>query len=66
MHKLPQMNGYVKYFDSNNKYLNFLVHDKESLKKYNAIWDKISNVLKKGFDSEPVYDDTYDDTSKLK
>ena len=45
--KLPQMNGYVKYFDSNNKCMNFLVHNKELLKKYNAIWDKISNLLKK-------------------
>ena len=40
------MNGYVKYFDSNNKYMKLLVHDKELLKKYNAIWDKISNLLK--------------------
>ena len=45
--KLPQMNGYVKYFDSNNKYMNLLVHNKELLKKYNAIWYKISNLLKK-------------------
>ena len=46
--KLPQMNGHVKYFDSNNKCMNLLVHDKELLKKYNEIWDKISNLLKKG------------------
>ena len=44
--RLHQMNGYVKYFDSNNKYMKLLVHDKELLKKYNAIWDKISNLLK--------------------
>ena len=31
--KLLQMNGYVKYFDSNNKYINLLVDDKELLKK---------------------------------
>ena len=42
------MNGYAKYFDSNNKYMNFLFHDKELQKKYNAIWHKISNLLKKG------------------
>ena len=31
--KLPQMNGFAKYFDSSNKYINlFLVHDKEMLK----------------------------------
>ena len=27
--KLPQMNGCAKYFDSNNKYINFLIYDKE-------------------------------------
>ena len=48
--KLPEMNGYTKYFD-NNKYMNLLVHDKELLKKYNEIWDKVSNILKKGSDS---------------
>ena len=45
--KLPQMNGYVKCFDNNNKYINFLVHDKEVLNKYNKIWDKIKNFLEK-------------------
>ena len=53
------MNGYVKYFDSNNKYMKLLVHDKELLKKYNAIWDEISNLLKKYFDIEPVYNGKY-------
>ena len=28
--------------------MNLLVHDKELLKKYNEIWNKISNLLKKG------------------
>ena len=46
--KLPQMNGYVKYVDSNNKCMNLLVHDEELLKKYSEIWDEINNLLKKG------------------
>ena len=29
------------------------------LKNTIAIWEKISNLLKKGFDSEPVYDNVY-------
>ena len=50
----------VKYFDNNNKYNNFLVHDKDfTLQKYNEVWDKISNLLKTGFDSEWVYNDKY-------
>ena len=31
------MNVYVKYFDKDNKYINFLVNDKEILKKYSYI-----------------------------
>ena len=57
--KLPQMNGYIKYFDSNKKYMNLLVHYKELLKICKAIWDKISSLLKKKFDSELVYDNKY-------
>ena len=29
------------------------------LEKYNEIWDRISNTIKKGFDSEPVYNEKY-------
>ena len=29
------------------------------LQKYNEIWNKISNLLKKAFDSKPVYNDKY-------
>ena len=53
------MNAFAKYFDSNNKYMNILVYDKELLKKYNAVWDKINNLFKKEFDSKPVYNDKY-------
>ena len=55
--KLPQINGCVKYFNA-DKWMNLLVHDGELLKKYD-IWDKISNLLKTGFDSKTVYNDKY-------
>ena len=42
--KLPQLTGYTKYFDNNNKYVNLLVNDKKLLKKYNEIWDKIKDL----------------------
>ena len=57
--KFPQMNAYDKYFDRNSKYMNLLVHGKEILKKDNEILDKIKNLFKKEFDSEPVYNDKY-------
>ena len=53
---LPQMIGYVKHFDSNKK-MSFKVSDNKLLKKYNKIWEKISNLLNIEFDSHPVYDD---------
>ena len=39
--KLPQLTGYTKHFDNNNKYVNLLVNDKKLLKKYNGIWDNL-------------------------
>ena len=40
---LPQMIGYVKNFDS-NKTMSYKVGDNKLLKKYNSIWEKISNL----------------------
>ena len=56
--KFPQMNAYAKYFYK-NKCTNLVVNDKEILKKYNEIWDKIKNLFDKEFDSEPVYNNKY-------
>ena len=57
--KLPQMNAYAKYFDINSKYMNHLVKDEKILKKYLKIWSKIKRLIKKGLNSEPVYNDKY-------
>ena len=51
---LPQMIRYVKHFDS-NKTMSFKVSDNKLLKKYNKIWEKISNLMNIEFDSKPVY-----------
>ena len=53
---LPQMIGYVKHFSS-NKTMSFKVNDYKLLKKYNKIWELISNLLNIKFDSQPVYGD---------
>ena len=39
--------------------MSFLIKDNELLEKYNKIWDKVSNRIKKGFDIEPVYNEKY-------
>ena len=53
---LPQIFGYVKCFDR-NKTMSFKVTDNKLLKKYNKIWEKVSNLLSIKFDSGPVYGD---------
>ena len=50
---LPKMSSYRKHFDE-TKYIFFLIKDNELLKKYDEIWEKVKNSLKK-FDSEWVY-----------
>ena len=50
------MIGYVECFDS-NKTMSFKVTDNKLLKKYNKIWERVSNLLSIKFDSEPAYGD---------
>ena len=42
--------------------MSFLIKDNELLEKYNEILEKCSNCIKKGFDSEPVYNEKYPKT----
>ena len=35
----------------------FFIEDGGLLEAYNNIWEKTSNLMKKGFDSEPVHDE---------
>ena len=48
--KPPQLKGYFQYF-KDNKCINLLVDDEELLKKCSEIWNKISNLLEKEYDS---------------
>ena len=36
------------------KYMSFLIKDNELSKKYNKIWGKVKNIMKKEFYSESV------------
>ena len=44
-----KMSAYRRDFDK-TKYISFLIKNDELLKQYNENWDKINNVIKKGFD----------------
>ena len=39
--------------------MSFLIKDEKLLEKYNQIWKKVSNIIKKEFDSNPVYNEKY-------
>ena len=56
---LPQMTGYIKYFENGGKNMSFVIKDDDVLDKYNEIWDKIKETLSTKFHSMPVYDKKY-------
>ena len=39
--------------------MSLLIKNEELLEEYNEIWDKVSNSMKKGFNSEPVYNEKH-------
>ena len=38
---LPQMSGYIKYFENGSKKMSFLIKDDEVWDRYDNIWDAI-------------------------
>ena len=56
---LPQMSGFVKYFDNGRKKLSFMIEDDSILVKYNEIWNKDKEIKDIKFHSNPVYDKKY-------
>ena len=49
------MSSYVKSYESQTKWMHFLIKNDGLLKKYNTIQDKVSSDVKTKFDSELVY-----------
>ena len=56
---LPQMDGYIKYFDDGGKNMSFVTDDEKIYEKYNEIWEVIRKHLKVDFTVGPVRDDKY-------
>ena len=50
------MTGYFRKFNENST-MSFRVKDKQLLKNYNKIWEKIEKLMKIDFESKPVYGD---------
>ena len=53
---LPQMNGYIKYFENGGKNMSFLIKNDEVGEKYEEIWNVIKDKLDIKFHSEPIYE----------
>ena len=53
---LPQMSGYIKYFENGGKNMSFLIKDDEVWEKYEQIWDVIKNKLDIKFHSKSIYE----------
>ena len=50
------MTGYFRKCNENST-MSFRVKDKQLLKNYNKIWEKIEKLMKIDFESKPVYGD---------
>ena len=46
---LPQMSGYIKYFDNGGKNMSFKTEDESVYIKYTEIWNKIKGLLNAKF-----------------
>ena len=56
---LPQMDGYIKYFDNGGKNMTFVTDNEKVYDKYNEIWEVIRKLLKVKFAVNPIRDDKY-------
>ena len=58
---LPQMSGYIKYFENGGKNMSLLIKDDEVWDKIRKIkiWDVIKNKLGVKFHSQPIYEQKY-------
>ena len=56
---LPQMNGYIKYFDVGGKNMSFVTDDEKVYEKYDEIWNAVKSLLKLKFAASPIRNDKY-------
>ena len=56
---LPQMDGYIKYFDNGGKNMSFVTDDEKIYEKYHEILEVIRNRLEINFTVNPIRDYKY-------
>ena len=51
---LPQMTGFFSKFEK-SQYKSFVIEDQKLLKKYESIWNRISDIIREKFVKQFVY-----------
>ena len=59
---LPKMTGYLNIFKDSARKMSSFINNNEFLERYIAIWEKISDLVNKKFDSDPIYNNKYINT----
>ena len=54
---LPQISGYIRYFDNGGKSMSFMIKDDNVLVNYKEMWDEIKKLTGTKLHSKPIYDD---------
>ena len=54
--RLPQMTGYARKFDENATMF-FRANNKQLLKNYNKLWEKVEKLMRIDFENKPVHGD---------
>ena len=52
---LPKMTGYLNIFKDGARKVSFFTNNNEFLERYTAIWEEISDLVNKKFDTDPIY-----------
>ena len=52
---LPQMSGYINYFDNGEKNMSFKLEDESVYLKYTEVWNKMKKSLNTRFHNQPIY-----------
>ena len=56
---LPQMSGYIKYFEYGGMNMSFFIKNEEVGEQYEQIWDAIKNKLGIKLHIKPIYENKY-------
>ena len=59
---LPKMTGYLNILKDGTRKMSFLTDNNEFLERYTKLWEKISDLINKKFDGDPVYSNKYINT----